>query len=374
MQFRLSILLSLGLAALLHAQAPVPESASDYAPEDLDQLLAPIALYPDALIALILPASTESSDVVLAARYLEANGDPAQVDNQPWADSVKALAHYPAVMEWMDTNLEWTQATGAAFLQQPADVMKSIQQLRAQARAAGTLVDTPQQQVVMEDDNICIVPAQPDVIYVPAYDPDAVYVQQASDAGPLLTFGVECPVGAWLGFYACDWAGYGIRVGVWKNWRRPDFAGHAGRHWQPNPNRVRELHQGFDRPRPSVPRPRLMPGTPAISRRGGEKFTPAVVPSRSSRPDVRGWDSTARPAPNQSRPAATAPRPPAPQGELFGGYNRGSVTRDFSSRGQQSRQAARTPPSQPVRQAPSRPAAAPSRQQQPPDSHDKLQH
>jgi len=82
MKIRPLILFGLCFVALLHAQAP--DSSSGYAPEDLDQMLAPIALYPDALIALILPASTVPSDVTLAARYLEANGDPAQIDNQPW--------------------------------------------------------------------------------------------------------------------------------------------------------------------------------------------------------------------------------------------------------------------------------------------------
>ncbi|HSY53393.1 MAG TPA: DUF3300 domain-containing protein, partial [Opitutaceae bacterium] len=186
MKIRPIILFGLGLAALLHAQVPSPDQAPDYAPEDLDQLLAPIALYPDPLIALILPASTVPSDVTLAAGYLNENGDPAQIDNQGWDASVKALAHYPDVIKWMAANLEWTQAVGDAFVQQPADVMKSIQQLRARARAAGTLVDTAQQQVVMDDDgNISIVPAQPEIIYVPEYDPDAVYVE----GGPPLAYG-----------------------------------------------------------------------------------------------------------------------------------------------------------------------------------------
>jgi hypothetical protein len=356
-----SILFGLCFAALLHAQVPTPDSSSGYAPEDLDQLLAPIALYPDALIALILPASTVPSDVTLAARYLEANGDPAQIDNQPWDASVKALAHYPDVVKWMDANLEWTQAVGSAFAQQPADVMNSIQQLRARARAAGTLIDTPQQDVVMEGDNICIVPAQPDVIYVPAYDPDAVYVE----GGPPLAFGPGCQVGVWLG-YECDWVGFGIRVGVWHpgwDWRRPHFTGNAGRQWRPDPGRARELHQNFDRGRPSIPSPRPMAGAPAIAHRAGQNFSPAVT-REYSRPDVRGWDSTPRPAQNQSRPAAVAPRAPASQGALFGGYGRGSDTRDFSNRGQQSRQSIREPSSR---------AAAPSNRQQSSGSHDNKQ-
>ena len=146
-------------------------------PEALNQLLAPIALYPDALVALILPASTVPSDVVLAARYLSSNGDPAQIANQPWDDSVKSLANYPDVLQWMDQNLEWTTQVGDAFLNQPADVMNTIQQLRVQAVAAGNLVDTPQQKIVKEETCIRIVPAEPDVIYVPQYDPEVVYVE-----------------------------------------------------------------------------------------------------------------------------------------------------------------------------------------------------
>jgi hypothetical protein len=332
MKIYFSILFSLCLATFLQAQAP------DYAPEDLDQLLAPIALYPDPLIALILPASTVPSDVVAAANYLNANGDPAQIDNQAWDASVKALAHYPDVIKWMGANLAWTQALGAAFAQQPADVMKSIQQLRAQARAAGTLVDTPQQDVVMEDDNICIVPAQPEVIYVPAYDPDTVY----EEGGPTLAFDTGWPVGVWLG-YECDWGGYGIRMGAWHpgwDWRRAHFAGNAGRPWQPDPNRGREVHQDSGWGRPNIPNPRPMAGAPAVAHRPGGNFTPAGPARTYSRPDVTGWGSAPRPAPNQHRPAAVAPRP---QGALFGGYGRGTVTNDFSNRGQQSRQSMSRP-------------------------------
>ena len=90
----------------------------------------------------------------------------------------------------MDQNLEWTTAVGEAFLDQPADVMNSIQGLRAEAKAAGNLTDTPHQRVIQEESGIRIVPAQPDVIYVPQYDPDVVYVRPYSqNVGPLLTFG-----------------------------------------------------------------------------------------------------------------------------------------------------------------------------------------
>jgi hypothetical protein len=144
---RFLILLSSCITGFLQAQAPPPErpqAPAQSAPrqlstEELNGLLAPIALYPDALLALILPASTVPSDVVLAARYIASNGDPAQIANQPWDDSVKSLVRYPDVLKWMDQNLEWTTAVGEAFLDQPADVMNSIQGLRAEAVVPGSI-------------------------------------------------------------------------------------------------------------------------------------------------------------------------------------------------------------------------------------------
>jgi len=184
--------------------------------ESLNQLLAPIALYPDALIALILPASTVPSDVVLASRYVAGNGDPKQIPNQGWDNSVQSLASYPDVVTWMGKNLEWTTALGQAFLVQPADVMNAIQQLRTQAQAAGNLVDTPQQVIVKEKTFIRIVPAEPEYLYVPQYDPEIIYVQPYSQGyGPLITFGVGFAVGAWLN-YDFDWNRHEIYRGDWQ--------------------------------------------------------------------------------------------------------------------------------------------------------------
>ena len=224
----LIMLLSAFVACPLRAQAPPPEPSpaagestpQKLAPEALHELLAPIALYPDALIALILPASTVPADLVLAARYIASNGDPAQVAGQPWDESVKSLINYPEIIKWLDQNLEWTTQVGEVFLDQPADVMNSIQQLRAQAIAAGNLVDTPQQkivkEVVKEETCVRIVPAEPEVIYVPQYDPEVVYVQQyAPDFEPVLTFGVGFAVGSWLN-YDCDWGRRTVCVGDWR--------------------------------------------------------------------------------------------------------------------------------------------------------------
>ena len=249
---QLMILLSSCLTNFLQAQAPpaepppappqsVPQQLSQ---EELNRLLAPIALYPDALIALILPASTVPSDLVLAARYIASNGDPLQVANQPWDDSVKSLVRYPGVLKWMDQNLEWTTAVGEAFLDQPADVMNSIQELRAEALAAGNLTDTPQQQVVQEETGVRIVPAQPDVIYVPQYDPDVVYAQPYSqNVGPLLTFGAGFAVGSWL-TYDCDWGRRSIYVGQWRpGWNR-DRNWDEGQNWNRGDRKWNRWDQG----------------------------------------------------------------------------------------------------------------------------------
>jgi hypothetical protein len=335
-------LLALCLAASLGAQAP----STQYTPEQLDQLVGPIALYPDPLVALILPASTFPSDISLAAQYLATGGDPAGIDSQTWDPSVKGLAHYPGVLKWMNDNLDWTQTLGAAFAMQPADVMKSVQQQRAKARAAGTLVDTPQQQVVMEGDDIRIVPTDPNMIYVPEYDADDVYDAPAGDEGPFLTFGVGYPVGPWLGF-ECDWDDFGIWMGPWqRGWayrREWAGAGGGGRRWHPDAVRGRELVRNYYRPTVTAAGPipiagaRPEPTRRVAAPRGAAPVSRPAQVERST-PDYRGYSTP-------------SPRTPAPQGSLFGGYSRGTQTRDYSTRGQTSRKA-------PV--APAR-AAAPAR-------------
>ena len=208
------------------------------APAQLDELLAPLALYPDPLIAVILPASTFPADVVLAARYLNAGGHLEAVESQPWDDSVKALARYPEVLKWLDENLAWTKQVGAAFLLQPADLLTSTQRLRAAARAAGNLNNTPEQTVLVERETIRVVPAQPEVIYVPVYDPAFVYRARAIDfyhPGPVIRFSRAYRAGFWLSYH-CDWAYKTVlvvdrphRVIVWQTYPRwsclgPSFA------------------------------------------------------------------------------------------------------------------------------------------------------
>jgi len=149
--------------------------------EELDQLLAPIALYPDALIAQILMASTYPLDVVNASRFAKQNanlkGDALTkaLESQSWDPSVKSLVNFPQVLTMMNDKLDWTQKLGDAFLVGEKPVMDTIQSLRAKAQAAGNLKTTKEQKVIVQEKIIVIEPASPQVIYVPTYNPTVVY-------------------------------------------------------------------------------------------------------------------------------------------------------------------------------------------------------
>ncbi len=279
MKTRLTLFLGLlgGFAILAPAQEqppPPPDPAIAVSSlalnaDQLDQLLGPIALYPDALIALILPAATEPADIVLAARYLADGGDPAGVSSRSWDESVKSLAHYPTVVKWMDENLAWTKQLGEAFRDQPAEVMKSVQRLRAKARAAGTLADSsPQQQVVVDGGVISIIPTQPDVIYVPYYDPVAVYLPPSPNFYPesYFSYSPAFAAGAWLTF-ECDWHHRTIwtvnrRWNERHDWRHPIFPGQPGyvndpnrRPWRPTQTFTRPSFANVDHSREVVAHP-----------------------------------------------------------------------------------------------------------------------
>jgi Protein of unknown function (DUF3300) len=155
---------------------PIP-----FSPEDLEQLAAPVALYPDPLLAQVLMAATYPVEVVQAARFAQANPTlrNSQLDEalryQNWDDSVKALVSFPQILAMMDGRLDWTQRLGDAFLAQEQDLMDAVQVLRARAEAQGTLTSSPQQVVRVEAPYIYIEPASPQVIYVPVYNPLIVY-------------------------------------------------------------------------------------------------------------------------------------------------------------------------------------------------------
>ncbi|QXE91920.1 DUF3300 domain-containing protein [Geomonas subterranea] len=167
-------------------------------PEELDDLLGRIALYPDPLIAQILPAATYVDQIHDAANFVRLYGNTPRIDYQPWDISVRAVAHYPQVLYMMDREYQWTASLGQAYIEQPQDVMDAIQRLRRFAYEQGNLFTTREQQVYFEGDVIRIVPGRPEFVYVPVYDPTVVYVERYYPSSPFITFSVGFAIGPWL--------------------------------------------------------------------------------------------------------------------------------------------------------------------------------
>ncbi|MGD0261396.1 MAG: DUF3300 domain-containing protein [Verrucomicrobiota bacterium] len=322
----LLVFLSPGIIA--QPQTPIPPPAPEAqlrSSAELDQLLGPIALYPDPLIAQILPAATLPSEIVLANRYVNGGGDPNLIDQQPWDPSVKALARYPTVLKWMDDNLAWTIALGQAFLAQQQDVMTSIQRLRARAQALGNLPTTWQQNVIADNGTIEILPADSQTLYVPVYQPDMVYFQQPF-GGPFISFGVGFALGPWLN---CDF----------------DWRNHHLTVWGPG------------QPRPADWWSRRPSERPRVEAAHATVWQARNRPALAARGLDRGWNagpvrSTVTVIGGQPRPAAASRSRPA--NGAFIGVQSAHQTRQFSSRGQQSRQ-----------QTVSRSAASPGRSSAP---------
>jgi len=147
----------------------------------LEQLAAPVALYPDSLLAQIFMAATYPIEVVQTSRWLKAHGDlkgeklKEALADERWDPSVKSLVMFPSILGRMNENLDWTQDLGDAFLAQQQDLMKAVQRLRTKANEAGNLKSTNEQKVVVEKEIIRIEPADPEIVYVPVYNPTVVY-------------------------------------------------------------------------------------------------------------------------------------------------------------------------------------------------------
>jgi hypothetical protein len=224
------LLFSIGPRALFadqETQAPQAPPHAQQTPDQLQQLVAPIALYPDSLVAQILAASTFPEQVVEADRWLQAHPDlkgdalGQAVDPQSWDPSVKALAAFPSVLGNMDKNLSWTSSLGDAYYNQQQDVMDAVQVMRQRAQAAGNLQSSPQQTVENQDSTITIQPTSTEVVYVPAYDPWLVYGDPLLAwpgwyaypgicfGGPYLTFGVGFDIG-FVGAFGWGWGGWGF--------------------------------------------------------------------------------------------------------------------------------------------------------------------
>jgi hypothetical protein len=342
-------LLALAGATQCSAQdnsSPPATQTSVRSSAELDQLLGPIALYPDPLIGVILPSAAVPAQIVLANRYVSQGGDSGQLSVQPWDPSVQDLAHYPTVLNWMDNNLAWTTELGVAFTSQQADVMDSIQRLRSQAEALGNLQSTPQENVTNDDGIIDIDPADPNDIYVPDYQPDQIYEQP----GFYCTFGAGLPIGVWLGF---DWDWRHHHLITWdRNHPRPQDWWHrsAGARrkeittqnppmWRPRTQAASIIVRGggdrgydaghfsgsFLAPRVSAPREVSRP-TRAPSVSVTEIGRPAEHAPRGSVTEVGRPEERSRPI-ERSEPSESA----------FGGSQSSHEVRESSSRGQESR-------------------------------------
>lgn len=282
-----------------------PQSTVPLSEAELDQLTAPIALYSDPLLGMILSAATYPLEVVEAARWLDADDHAAlrgedlntQLAAQSWDPSVKGLVSVPEVLRMMDQNIEWTERLGNAFLSQQAGVMDSIQYLRRRAADSGALHSTPEATVSTSDDEVLIEPVSLDVLYVPCYAP-VIYGAWPWPSYPPFYFPPPagfCPPGPLLTFGI----GFGIVGPYWGwgrwNWRRHQFyvvpwsGAHPQRPWRHNP-----------------------------AHRHGVPYRDAATAQRYLSPHARSW------RPYQGSPARPVPPPrrrgPAPNGPARGAF------------------------------------------------------
>jgi uncharacterized membrane protein YgcG len=315
------------------AQAPqhTPQTA-----DQLQQLVAPIALYPDSLVAQILAAATFPEQVVEADRFVQAHPDlkgdalAQAVDQQPWDPSVKALTAFPSVLGNMDKNLSWTSSLGDAYYNQEQDVMDAVQVMRQKAEQAGNLKSTPQQTVATQGSTVIIQPADPQVVYVPAYNPWGVYGYPVGPwpgwypypgiwyGGPYLSFGVGFGVGFFGGY------GWG-----WNHWGGFDWHNHYvvynhARYYSHSPTFYNRNSFYRGTAARGVYGNHAVAGHPALgaARPGGVYNHPGATPHPFS------GDSRAARGYAPPRAQSATPHPNA-----VGGYNHGGETKSYSSRG-----------------------------------------
>jgi len=187
-----------------------------YSSTQVSNLVASIALYPDPLLAIMLPASTYDDQIIEANRMHFAANDYQDIDRQHWDVSVRSLAHYPSVLRRMADDQEWTLALGQVYVEQPQVVMDSIQILRRRSRSNGVLISNERQRIYLQGEYVRIDPVQANMIYVPQYDPAVVYVSERRSTNlSLLSFGVGFVIGAWL-CNDTDWSNHRVYYTGWQ--------------------------------------------------------------------------------------------------------------------------------------------------------------
>ncbi|HSV61272.1 MAG TPA: DUF3300 domain-containing protein [Variovorax sp.] len=281
--------------------APVstaPAADGTFSQAQIDQMMAPIALYPDSLLSQVLMASTYPADVADAAKWSKANpqqsGDAAvrAVESQPWDPSVKSLVAFPQVLQTMGDKPDWVQNLGDAFLASSKDVLDSAQRLRARARDSGNLKTTEQQTVTVEQQAITIAPANPQTVYVPTYNPAVVYGTWPYPAYPPYYW--YPPSMYYPGYYPGAALATGIAFGIgvaavgalWGgcNWGGGDVNINVNRYNSINSNRQLNANQNRFQHNASNRR-----GVPYRDSRSQQQFG-KNVPGAENRGDFRGRD------------------------------------------------------------------------------------
>ena len=342
------------------------EEPKTFKQEELDQMLAPIALYPDDLLMQVLIASTYPLEIVQAARWTKQNknlkGDALTeaLEKQDWDSSVKSLVNFPEVLDRMNENLQMTQKLGDALLAQEKQVMDTIQMLRKKAQEAGNLKDNSQQKVVVEKETIVIQSTNPEVIYVPSYNPVVVYGGWWWPAYPPLPFFPFFPYATPYAYGAMAF-GAGIAMGAawgyaWghANWHGGDVNINANRNTNINNNINRDKYKGDMKNKGLGEGGQGKWQHDASHRKGvsyrdqqtGQKFNKAstreATQARDSfrgRADQGGRDLSRGGGDRAStRPADRGGSERGGRDSAFGGDGRGSEARQQSNRGSSSRQ------------------------------------
>jgi len=314
-------LLCMCLPALAVSQQP---AAASFSREQIDQMMAPIALYPDSLLSQVLMASTYPADVADAAKWSKSHADQSgdaavkAVQNMPWDPSVQSLVAFPQVIQMMGEQPDWVQNLGDAFLASSKDVLDSAQRLRGKAREQGSLKSNEQQKVIVEQEPqtqqsvISIEPANPEVVYVPTYDPSVVYGAWPYPAYPPYYY-PPVGYGAWYpGWYPGAALATGIAFGVgvaavgalWGNcnWGGGNVNINVNRYNSINTNR--QLAAGQNRFQHNAANRR---GVPYRDQRSQQQFG-RNVPGVENRADFRGRDNAARNAERQRAQSALQQR------------------------------------------------------------------
>ena len=348
------------------AETPIAQEnvATSASASTLETLVGPIALYPDDLVAIILPASTNPLQIVQAERFLEKRkADPKLAIDDGWDDAVKSLLNYPDVIQKMNNDLDWTTALGEAVVTDQSAVLEAVQVFRRKSQSAGNLKSDTKQIIIVEKEVIKIVPADPQVIYVPQYNPTTVVVAGTPPPAyyptPYPVYYYPYPPGAAFatgliwgaaigaawdgGHYHADYHGGSANINIDRSnnininnpggsGQRPSGGGSS--QWQPKA-KSGQVGRATGGNTSASARPGQMPANGGASRSAGAQPRTSTQPAGGS----RGGDSSLGVSSSGRQTQMDSSRGGSKGGDsAFGGYSSGRETKMDSSRGASSRE------------------------------------